>query len=113
MVVDEGTAIASCCDSVGLFFGGLPLLVERGVAVPISESASSVSLAFDDRCRLGVLFMGVAALLFTPAPGIGVPLDLRGLPLLRGVVGSSSSLSGTVVVVARVRTLELARDPGD
>lgn len=114
VAIEDGTGITSTDSSAGLFFGGRPLLVERGVAwTLISDSASSVSFVCDDFCRLGVRFIGVPALLFTPAPGIGVPFDFRGLPLLRGVVGSSSSLKGTVVVVALCRTRTLACDPGD
>lgn len=56
----------------------------------------------------GVPFAGVGGLRFF---GIGVPFDLRGLPLFPGVarLSSSSSRSGTVVVVAvsRLRTAEV------
>jgi hypothetical protein len=115
VAADDGTGTEPLGGSAGLLFGGRPLLVDRGVAWTLaSDVASPISLlALEARGRRGVLFMGVPALLFTPAPGIGVPFDLRGLPLLLGVVGSSSSLSGTVVVGALSCIRALACDPGD
>lgn len=114
VAADEGTATASLSGSTDLFLGGRPRRFDFGVGCALaSDSASSVSLALEDLDFLGVLFIGVATLRLTPAVGMGVPFDLRGLPLFLGVVGSSSSLNGTVVVVVRCCRRTEATDDGD
>ena len=103
LVLRDDSIPSSLDGSVIRFLGGRPLLADRGVGCTLgSRDSSSVSIVLVVRALRGDFLRGVPALLFVPALGSGVPLDLRGRPRRLGVAVSSSitSLSGTVVVVA-------------
>ena len=68
---------------MGLFDDVSALLAERGVEPPMRHAANSGGALFHPGSRLSMVRLGIAAYGLSPAPGRGVPVELR--PAMRVV----------------------------